>query len=93
MNNDQVAKRFDRLETKIDKLTEVLATMARVEEQISGQNARLKRHEWRLDENEKKIEEVAENVASNSMVAKIGQGLVASIWAGFVGFMVYLFKE
>ena len=93
MNNDQVAKRFDRLETKIDKLTEVLATMARVEEQISGQNARLKRHEWRLDENEKKIEEVAENVASNSMVAKIGQGLVVSIWAGFVGFMVYLFKE
>ncbi len=93
MNDQEVSKRFDRLENKIDKLADVMATMARVEEQISGQNARLKRHEWRLDENERKIEEVAENVATNTMVAKVGQGIVASLWAGFVGFIVYMFRE
>lgn len=93
MNDLEVAKRFDRLENKIDRLTDVMATMARVEEQIIGQNARLKRHEWRLDEHEKKIDEVVETVATNSMIVKVGQGIVASVWAAFLGFVLYIFKE
>ncbi len=93
MNDPETNRRFDRIEIKIDKLTEVMSNVARVEEQIVGVNGRLKRHEYRLDENEKKIEEVSETVATNSQVVKVGQAIAASIWAGFIGVFMYMFKD
>lgn len=92
MSDQQMANRLDRLETKIDSIHEVLTCLARVEEQINGQNARLKRHEWRLDENEKKIEETAEQVAKNASTAKTAEKIFFSIWAGFVGYVTWLFR-
>jgi uncharacterized coiled-coil protein SlyX len=91
-DDQQVAKRLDRLEIKIDRITDVLTSLARVEEQINGQNARLKRHEWRLDENEKKIEETSEQVAKNATTARTAEKIFFSIWAGFVGYVTWLFK-
>ena len=93
MTDPETNRRFDRLEVKIDKLTDVLTSVARVEEKMVGADARLKRHEFRLDEGEKKLEEIAEQVAKNSQVVKVGQGLVASIWAGLLGFVFYLFRD
>jgi len=93
MSDNEIGRRFDRLEVKIDRLTEVLTSIAVVEEQINGQNARLKRHEFRLDENENKIEEVSETLATNSQVIKVGQGIVASIWAAILGALIYFFGE
>jgi len=92
MSDPEINRRFDRLEVKIDRLTEVLTTIAVVEEQINGQNARLKRHEFRLDENEKKIEDVAETLATNSQILKVGQGIVASIWAAILASVMYYFN-
>ena len=89
MNDDDVGKRFDRLEVKIDRLTEVMANVARVEERIIGQDARLKRHEFRLDENEKKLEDVSAAVATNTQLVKVGQSLIASIWAVVLGTLMY----
>tara|TARA_R110000737_G_scaffold81536_1_gene113871 strand:+ start:37 stop:318 length:282 start_codon:yes stop_codon:yes gene_type:complete len=93
VNDQESSRRFDRIETKIDKLTDILASVARVEEKLVGADARLKRHEFRLDESERKLEDLTEAVASNSQVAKVGQGLVASIWAAFIGFIVYMFRD
>jgi|TARA_R110000744_G_C19208091_1_gene545753 hypothetical protein len=93
VNDQESSRRFDRIETKIDKLTDILASVARVEEKLVGADARLKRHEFRLDESERKVEDLTEAVASNSQVAKVGQGLVASIWAAFIGFIVYMFRD
>ena len=59
MSDTDITRRLERLELKIDKLTEVLTNVARVEEKLVGTDARLKRHEYRLDENERKIDEVA----------------------------------
>ena len=92
MSDLQVTGRLDRLETKIDNIHEVLTSLARVEEQINGQNARLKRHEWRLDENEKKIEETAEIVAQNASTAKTAEKIFFFIWAGFVAYVTWLFR-
>lgn len=92
MSDTEIGRRFDRLEVKIDRLTEVLTSIAVVEEQINGQNARLKRHEFRLDENEKKIEDVAETLATNSQILKVGQGIVASIWAAILASVMYYFN-
>lgn len=88
---DDISRRLERVEEKIDRQTEILTSLARVEEQISGQNARLKRHEFRLDENEHKVEEMAETLATNSQVIKVGQGIVASIWAAILATVLYMF--
>ena len=42
MTDPETNRRFDRLELKIDKLTEVLTHVARVEEKLVGADARLK---------------------------------------------------
>lgn len=93
MNDLESSRRFDRIETKIDKLTDILASVARVEEKLVGADARLKRHEFRLDESERKVEDLTEAVAANSQFVKVGQALVASIWAAFLGFVIYIFKD
>ena len=91
--NTEVGKRFDRLETKIDRLTEVMAHVARVEEQINGQNGRLKRHEYRLDETEKKLEDIMELVGKNTFAAKLGTGILGTIWVAALGAIMYLFED
>ena len=93
MTDPETNRRFDRLEIKIDKLTEVLTNVARVEEKLIGTDARLKRHEFRLDENEKKIEEVAETALTNQNTTKIGTAIVASLWTAVLGYVAYLFRE
>lgn len=93
MTDPETSRRFDRLEVKIDKLTEVLTSVARVEEKLIGTDARLKRHEFRLDENEKKIEEVSETALTNQNTAKIGTAIVASLWTAVLGYVAYLFRD
>ena len=92
MEDNQVERRFDRLEVKIDRLTEVLASVARVEERLIGNDARLKRHEFRLDENERKIEEIGDLANTNQFVAKMGTGIVATVWTVILGAVVYFFR-
>jgi uncharacterized coiled-coil protein SlyX len=93
MTDPETNRRFDRLEVKIDKLTEVLTSVARVEEKLIGTDARLKRHEFRLDENEKKIEEISETALTNQNTAKIGTAVIASLWTAILGYVAYLFRE
>ena len=93
MTDPETNRRFDRLEVKIDKLTEVLTSVARVEEKLVGTDARLKRHEFRLDENEKKIEEISETALTNTNTAKVGTAIVASLWTAILGYVAYLFRE
>jgi hypothetical protein len=92
MSDTEIGRRFDRLEVKIDRLTEVLTSIAVVEAQIHSHSVRLQRDELRLDENEKKIEEVAETLATNSYALKVGQGVIASLWAAIVGAAMYYFN-
>lgn len=93
MTDPETSRRFDRLEVKIDKLTEVLTNVARVEERLIGTDARLKRQECRLDETEKKLEEIAELATSNANAAKFGSAVLASLWTALLGYLVYLFGK
>ena len=92
MNDSETSRRFDRLEIKIDKLTEVLTNIARMEEKLIGVDGRLKRHEFRLDEYEKSLEELAESTAANTNTAKFGAALLASFWTAFLGWVVWMMK-
>ena len=92
MTDPETNRRFDRLEMKIDKLTEVLTSVARVEERLTGVDQRLKRHEFRLDDNERQIEAVTEVAASNANAAKTVTYLLASVWTAGLGYLAWLFR-
>ena len=79
--------RFDRLESKIDKLAEALVALARVEEKMialdrnnMNQFERMNRFSQKLDEIEKKVDDNAHTVAIiNKVVYLIGAAIVAGL--------------
>jgi DNA repair ATPase RecN len=78
--------RFDRLEAKIDKLTDAVTQIARVEEKILASNQRLDRAEARLSKVEDEVEEVQEIARKNSGIANfadkifwLAMGVIASV--------------
>jgi len=62
--------RYDRLEKKIDKLTDAVTAIARVEEKILASNMRLDRAEYRLDKQEEDLDGIGEIARNNSGVVK-----------------------
>ena len=58
--------RLDRIEQKLDKLTEAVSQIARVEEQMLSVFKRIDRHEKRLDDQEDDIRELTTVVTLNT---------------------------
>lgn len=84
--------RFDRIESKIDKLTDAVTLIARVEEKILASNDRLDRVEVRLDTNEKDIDSIAELARSNNGVAKFADKIFWLVIGGAIGLVFYLLR-
>lgn len=84
--------RFDRIESKIDKLTDAVTLIARVEEKILASNDRLDRAEIRLDRNEEDIDKIAILVRSNTGVAKFADKAFWLVVGSAVGLMFYLMR-
>lgn len=84
--------RFDRLEQKIDKLTDAVTAIARVEEKILASNMRLDRAEYRLDMQESELDEIAKTVRDNAGVAKFADKFFWLAVGGIVSFTVWVFK-
>lgn len=81
MSDDQ---RFDRLEQKIDKLTDAVTKIVRVEEQLISNNKRVDRLEVRVDKNENDIDNVAKIVRDNAGVAKFGERMFWIVATGLI---------
>ena len=80
--------RFDRLEGKIDKLTDVVATIARVEEKIYASNMRVDKLEAKVSELDLEVDAVKESVLKNTSAARFADkffwvivGSIASVAA------------
>lgn len=67
--------RFDRLEQKIDKLTDAVTKIVRVEEQLISNNKRVDRLELRVDKNEQDIDNAYKVLRDNTGVAKFSERL------------------
>ena len=67
-----ISKRFDSIETKIDKLTDTVAILGRIDERLVSSHKRLDRHEVRLDLLEGNIRDTETTVARAA-----GKGMVA----------------
>lgn len=58
--------RLQRIEEKLDKLTDTVSELARIEERLLSVFKRLDRHEKRLDDQEDDIKELSNNVLLNT---------------------------
>lgn len=87
----QLVDRLDRLEQKIDKLTDAMVTLARTEEKIMALEGDKKNLTERLNRHSEKIDELNEEVKSNSRVTS---NITKGIWlviAAVVGVGVRVF--
>lgn len=89
---DVNTKRLDRIEAKLDKLTEVVATIARLDERIVTLYNRIERHEFRLDDQEKKTEDLTEAVTNNSTQIKNSERLFWIAVSALASYVVYIMK-
>lgn len=86
-------KRLDRIEAKLDKLTEVVAQIARLDEKIVSAYKRLDRHEYRIDDQEKKTEDLTESVVNNSTQIKNSERFFWIAVSAIASFVVYSLKQ
>ena len=67
-----IEKRFDRIEAKLDQLSDTVAVLARIDERLVSSHKRLDRQENRINQLEGNIREVEQDMAKQA-----GKGMVA----------------
>ena len=84
---DQQTARLDRIEAKLDQLTEMMLDLARLDERAEAIEQKLQRHELRLDLIENTANKNSETLASMS-----GRGMMVerAAWIVFAGVAAYL---
>ena len=85
-------QRLDRIEIKLDKLTEAVTTIARVEEKIHASTKRIDRLEYRLDVNEGELDNLKSIVAQNSFTVKASERIFWIIFSAIVSLGVYFLQ-
>lgn len=84
--------RLNRIEQKIDKLSEAVIVIARVEEKLTASNARVDRLEVRADEQEGQLDTLKEVVGYNTQTAKLAERMLWLIVTSVVGVIAYGMK-
>ena len=85
-------QRLDRIEIKLDKLTEAVTAIARVEEKIHASTKRIDRLEYRLDVNEGELDNLKSIVTQNSMTVKASERIFWMIFSGIISLGVYFLQ-
>jgi len=90
----EIKERFDRLETKIDKLSDAMISLARTEEKIIAMETdrsnlieRLNRHSEKIDDLN---DEVKENTRITSNITKVTWVIVTAVTAGAVKMLFFM---
>lgn len=89
---DDQSVRLNRIESKLDKLTEAMTLIARVDEKLSAVNARTDRLEFRLDDQEGDIDELKAVTGHNQQSAKIAERFVWILISSIVGLATYYMR-
>ena len=89
---DDQAVRLNRIESKLDKLTEAMTMIARVDEKLTAGAARIDRLEYRLDEYEDDLDNIKEVVGYNAQSVKIAERFVWILVSTIIGLVVYGYK-
>ncbi len=84
--------RFDRIEAKLDKLTDAVTKIIRVEEQMTSQNRRLDAIESRMNKHSTDINHIAELARKNERTAAFADKLFWLVLAGMVSTAFYFLR-
>ncbi len=89
---DDQSARLNRIEIKLDKLTEAMSMIARVDEKLVAGAARIDRLEFRLDEQEADLDKLKSNVSQNTQSVKTAERFVWILVSALVGVIMYGYK-
>ena len=81
--------RLNRIEQKLDKLVDIIESIARVEEKIASNDSKSERLEFRLDKLESEMDEVGKIARQNSGVAKFADKFFWLLVGGVISFTVW----
>jgi septal ring factor EnvC (AmiA/AmiB activator) len=84
--------RFDRIENKIDKLTDAVTKIARVEEQLISSNRRIDKLETSVVKTERDLNKIADIARSNASVTKFADKLFWIVITALVSTAFFLLR-
>ena len=87
--NDQ---RLERIEEKLDKLSDTISDLARIEERMLSVFKRLDRHEKRLDDQEDDLRSIGNDVLLNSKSVKGAERLMWVAISAGISMFVYMMR-
>ena len=87
--NDQ---RLERIEEKLDKLSDSVSDLARIEERMLSVFKRLDRHEKRLDDQEDDLRLIGNDVLLNSKSVKGAERLMWVAISAGISMFVYMMR-
>ena len=84
--------RLQRIENKLDKLSEAFTILARVEEKIMSSNVRIDRLEYRADEAERDMDKMKGIVGYNQQTVKVVERFAWILVSSLVGTVMYFLR-
>jgi seryl-tRNA synthetase len=85
-------ERLNRIEIKLDKLVDIVESIARVEEKLVANDSKLNRLEFRMDKIEDEVVKVSKTARDNSSVASFADKLFWVIIGGGVSLIAWVIK-
>ena len=85
--------RLNRIEQKLDRLVDVVESIARVEEKMAANDSKLNRLEFRMDGLEGELDEVNRIARDNSGVAKFADKIFWLFVGGLVSLAMWAMKS
>ena len=92
MTEQSQEARLQRIENKLDKLSEAFTILARVEEKIMSSNTRIDRLEFRADESERDVDKIKGIVGYNQQTVRQVERFAWVLVSSLVGTLMYFFK-
>ena len=89
LEND--TKRLDRIEAKIDKLSDTVVSLARVEEKVASLDKEAERTNERLDKIDGRLESVESRVGNNDVTVKVVNKIFWILLTAIAGSVVAYF--
>jgi hypothetical protein len=85
--------RLNRIEQKLDKLVDIVESIARVEEKIASTDNKTARLEQRMDKMEVDVNEVGKIARQNSGIAKFADKFFWLLVGGVIGLGFWMLKQ
>ena len=92
MTEQSQEARLQRIENKLDKLSEAFTILARVEEKIMSSNGRIDRLEFRADEQERDMDKMKGIVGYNQQTVRQVERFAWILVSSLVGTLMYFFR-